>query len=163
MKSPIAIAFIIITFILIIHGCTKETIVVDSDNELYKEITESGFTFYQSGVLLSGASPNPHGSFKLRFNAIAFAALDNSEELPTGSSFPDGSVIVKDIYNGSSIDLYAVMKKDASNTKAGSDWLWAEFGTDGSMVYSIDKKGSGCTGCHGGSPSRDFTRTFDLH
>ncbi len=163
MKKTIITIGLIITTIVTIQSCKKDKADTDADNALYSEITAGGYTYYQSGTLLSGVSPSPHGSFKLRFNATALAALDSIGELPSGSIFPTGSIIVKEIFSGSSINLYAVMKKDPSNENAGSGWLWAEFNTDGSAAFSTGKKGDGCISCHSGSPNRDLTRTFDLH
>lgn len=152
-----------LTVIVAIQSCKKDNAVTDADNALYAEITAGGYTYYQNGNLLSGVSPSPHGSFKLRFNATALAALDSTGELPTGNSFPTGSIIVKEIYSGNSINLYAVMKKDPTNENAGSGWMWAEFNTDGSAAFSTGEKGDGCVSCHSGTPNRDLTRTFDLH
>ena len=163
-KTIITICTIIAT-IIIIQACTndKADTKPDADKVLYNEATTGGFNYYQNGILLPVVSPSPHGSFKLRFNSTAFSALDNTGELPTGNSFPTGSIIVKEIYNGSNIILYAVMKKDPSNENAGSGWLWAEFKPDGSLAFSTSTKGDGCIGCHSGLPNRDLTRTFDLH
>ena len=163
MKRTIITIGLIVTYIVVIQSCKKDKVDTDADNALYSEITAGAYTYYQSGTLLSGVSPSPHGSFKLRFNAIALAALDTTGELPSGSSFPTGSIIVKEIFGGSTINLYAVMKKDPLNGNAGSGWVWAEFNTDGSSVFSTGKKGDGCISCHNGSPNRDLTRTFDLH
>lgn len=149
--------------VISIQSCKKDKTDPDADIKLYSESTASGFTNYMNGNLISAASPSPHGSFKLRFNSIAAAALDSTGELPQGNSFPYGSVIVKDVYNGSDLKLYAVMKKDPSSTNSGGGWLWAEFNPDGSVAFSTGKKGDGCVSCHSGSPNRDLTRTFDLH
>ncbi len=163
MRKTIITIGLILASIIIIQSCKKDKANSDADNALYGEITAGGFTYYQSGNLLSGVSPSPHGSFKLRFNSTAFAALDSTGELPTGSSFPTGSIIVKEIFSGSNINLYAVMKKDPSNGNAGRSWVWAEFNTNGSAAFSASKKGDGCISCHSGSTNRDLTRTFDLH
>ncbi|OFX48916.1 MAG: hypothetical protein A2046_08015 [Bacteroidetes bacterium GWA2_30_7] len=163
MKKKIIAIGLIVTSIVTIQSCKKDKADKDADKELYSEITAGGYSYYQNGTLLSGVSPSPHGSFKLRFNATASAALDSTGELPTGSSFSTGSIIVKEIFSGSSINLYAVMKKDPSNGNAGSGWVWAEFKTDGSAAFSTSKKGDGCISCHSGSPNRDLTKTFDLH
>ncbi|HNR19352.1 MAG TPA: cytochrome P460 family protein [Bacteroidia bacterium] len=80
-----------------------------------------------------------------------------------GSSFPTGSIIVKEIFCGSTINPYAVMKKDPSNGNTGNGLVWTEFNTDGSSAFSTGKKDDGCISCHSGSPNRDLTRTFDLH
>lgn len=134
------------------------------DKQLFDEVNASGFTYYRSGTILSPEGNSPHGSFKLRFNNVANAALDTSGELPSGNSFPSGSIIVKEAYNSSSeLELYAVMKKDAGNTYAGSGWLWAELNKDGTTRYSVTKKGDACISCHSGSTNRDLVRTFDLH
>ena len=158
--------FFIIGFILLvmsIQSCKKDKVDTEADDTLYNEISASGYSYYQNGNLLAGAAPSTHGSFKLRFNAIALAALDSTGKLPTGNNFPTGSIVVKEIFSGNSINLLAVMKKDPSNKNAGSSWVWAEYKTDGSVAFSADKKGNGCIGCHSGSPNRDLIRAFDLH
>jgi len=156
---------IVILFISVMtmQSCKKDKADTDADHALYDEIKTAGFTYYQNGNLLAGVSPSPHGAFKLRFNAVALAALDSTGELPAGSSFPAGSLLVKELFTGNNITLYSVMKKDPSNENAGSGWVWAEFKTDGAASFSTGKKGNGCISCHGGLPNRDLTRTFDLH
>jgi hypothetical protein len=130
---------------------------------LYSEITQQGYTYYKNGEVLNAASQSPHGSFKLRFNSIAASALDSMKELPPGNSFPQGSVIVKEVTGSGGVSLYAVMKKDAASESSASGWVWAELNTDGTAHYSTANKGIGCTGCHSESPHRDLVRTFDLH
>ncbi|OFY66114.1 MAG: hypothetical protein A3H98_11975 [Bacteroidetes bacterium RIFCSPLOWO2_02_FULL_36_8] len=161
-KSIIAFCLTAVVFISF-YSCNKDDEDPDADKALYDATKSGGYTFYQNGNLLTGASPSPHGSFKLRFNSTALAALDSTGELSAGKNFPTGSIIVKDVYSGSNISLYAVMQKDPSNKNSGSGWVWAEYKTDGSVAFSAGKKGDGCTGCHSGTPNRDFTRTFDLH
>lgn len=163
MKKKIIVIFLIANYIFIIQACKKDKSNTEADNALYSEATSGTYTYYQNGTLLSAVSPSPHGSFKLKFNATALAALDSTGELPQGNSFPTGSIIVKEVHSGSSVNLYAVMKKDPSNSNASNGWLWAEYNTDGTAAFSIDKNGDGCTSCHSGTPNRDFTRTFDLH
>lgn len=163
MKNTSFVLLTAILSIVVIQACKKNKADKAADKELFDELTQSGYSYYQGGNILSGVSPSPHGAFKLRFNSIAQAALDTTGELPTGASFPNESIIVKELYSGSNLVLYAVMKKDPSNKNAGNGWLWAEYETDGSTVFSISKKGSSCTSCHSGSPNRDLTRTFDLH
>ncbi len=137
-----------------------------TDAVLFSLITESGYSFYVGTPSITAAKGNsPHGYERVRFNSIAKSALDSSGKLPKGSQFPKGSIIVKDIYTGinGSINLYAVMKKDENSSQAGSNYLWAEYDNKGSVVYSINEKGSGCISCHSGGASRDLVRTFDLN
>jgi hypothetical protein len=147
---------------IVVNACRKDKLNV-TDKPLYEEISQSGFTYFQNGSLLSGVSPSPHGAFKLKFNAIASAALDSTDRLPKGNKFPTGAVLVKEVYENGVLRLYVVMKKDPSNQNQGTEWLWAEYNTDGSVDYSINKKGQDCIGCHSGGMNRDLTRTFDLH
>ncbi|HSH67898.1 MAG TPA: cytochrome P460 family protein [Bacteroidia bacterium] len=163
MKNLTTCIFLLLMVFIILNACKKDKMDKNSDVQLYTEITQSGFTYFQNGNLLNGVSPSPHGAFKLRFNSIAFAALDSAGKLPVGSMFPAGSILVKEVYTGNTLSLYVVMKKDPSNENAGNDWVWAEFNTDGSVDFSVTKKGDACIGCHSGSPNRDLTRTFDLH
>lgn len=164
MKAILTSSILLALFSTLFYSCKKdEETDVDGDNALYSEISMSGYTYYQNGDLLTGVSPSPHGSFRLRFNATALAALDSTGELPAGSSFPNGSVIVKEVGTASAVSLYAVMKKDPSNSNAGSGWLWAEYEPGGSVAYSVARNGEGCISCHSGTPNRDLTRTFDLH
>jgi hypothetical protein len=101
--------------------------------------------------------------FKLRFNSVAFAALGPDGELPENSSFPTGSVVVKEVFVNSTIAVLAVIKKSPADPNAGQGWLWAEYALDGTPHFSIEQKGNGCIGCHNETPNRDLVRTFDLH
>jgi hypothetical protein len=163
MKKIFVVLLINFCMFIALQSCKKDKENVDANQALYAETIASGYQYYRNGDILSGVSPSPHGSFKLRFNSVAFAALDSTGELPVGGSFPNGSIIVKEILNGSNINLYAVMKKDPSNENAGSGWVWAEYNTSGSTVYGIGEKGGGCISCHSGSGNRDLVMTFHLH
>ena len=163
MKKIIKTLLPLLAVIFFLQTCKKDNKDTDADNALYDETKMGSYSYYQNGDTLAGASSSPHGSFKLRFNSTAAAALDSTGELPSGSSFPTGSILVKEIFSGNSIDLLAVMKKDPSDGNAGSGWIWAEFNTDGSAKFSTGKKGDGCISCHSTSPHRDLVRTFDFH
>ncbi|MFM2018093.1 MAG: hypothetical protein RL007_1749 [Bacteroidota bacterium] len=132
---------------------------------LYNETVSSSFTFYRGiDSVYTAAGGSPHGSFKLKFNSTAAAALTDNGRLPAGQEFPDGSLILKEVNTGSGATLYVVMKKDKSSKfKSEGDWVWAEYGIDGEAVYSAGKKGESCTGCHTSGTTRDFVRSFDLH
>ncbi len=108
------------------------------------------------GLLLSG-SAGPHGTFKLRFNSIAKSALTDQGKLPANGSFPEGSLIIKDVYQGGKISLYALMYK-----RTGS-WLWAEIEPGGSVHYSVNKNPSVCTGCHSQPGNRDLVVSFNFY
>ena len=101
---------------------------------------------------------------RVSLNAIAAGALQNGR-LPSGARFPEGSVVFKEIRPSATASptLYAVMLKDSANSLAGNGWLWAEYGTTGSVTFSLSNRGSACTGCHQreqGSQN-DLVRSFE--
>lgn len=156
--------FTLFSVILIFQSCKKDDITnVDEDQVFFEEYQKATLTAFRDSGLLSGVSPSPHGSFKLYFNGTAQAALGTDGNLPMGETFPEGSMIVKEIYSNGSPSLIALMKKEAGNAQVASGWVWGEYGPSGNTVYSAGKKGIGCTGCHGGGTNRDLVRTFDLH
>jgi len=167
MKSTLIKIAVIITVVFAINSCKDDDddqpAPPSADKSLYDAVVAAGYTYYQGGNTLPPASPSPHGSFKLRFNATAQAALDSTGELPVGNTFPTGSILVKDVYAGGSLALFAVMRKDPANANAGSGWLWAEYNIDGTVITSLTSKGSGCVSCHSSADNRDLVKTFDLH
>lgn len=100
---------------------------------------------------------------RVRFNGVAQAALDATGKLPAGSSFPNGSLIVKELFDSPTgpLVLYAIMKKDSASPAAGINWLWAEIKPDRKVKVSATKKGASCIGCHS-MQSRDYTRIFNI-
>lgn len=144
-----------------ICSCKKE----DKTNEkLFDETKGGNLVFYQNkDSILTPAGGSPHGNFKLKFNNTAAEQFGNDGKLPVGKTFPDGSLIVKEIYSGETLTLYAVMKKDSKSKFAGNGWLWAEYEPGGNTKFSIGKKGEGCISCHSSTPNRDLTKSFDFH
>ena len=164
MKVSIDLFYI---FILVLVSCGKADSTIestDSDAEVYEATTTSNLVFYQNvDTVYEPAANSPHGDFKLKFNDIAASAFDSSGRLPEGGTFPDGSLVVKEVQSSGTTSLYAVMKKDSKSSVAGNGWLWAEYDTDGKVLSSVNGKGSSCISCHAQSPHRDYTRSFDLH
>ena len=167
MKRYVTIAITLFLFISLSQSCKKkDEVSIDDDNALFALVGQSGYAYYVGTPgITAGVGNSPHGFERVRFNATAKAALDTTGKLPSGSSFPTGSVIVKEIYTSAtgSLNLFAVMKKDPSSSVSGSGYQWAEFTPDGGATFSTGKKGNGCISCHSGSGNRDLVRTFDLH
>jgi len=99
---------------------------------------------------------------RVSMNDGAFSAL-NSGRLPQGSTFPDGSTIVKEIRQEGRTTLFAVMYRDRQHPLSGQGWLWAEYAPDGSVAVSIQSRGSGCVSCHSREQGvqNDLVRTFE--
>lgn len=134
------------------------------DEALFDLSKNSSFTYYKGeNKILDAATDSPHGSFKLRFNAKAKSALDATGKLPTGGSFPDSSIVLKEVYVGNTLQLLVPMMKLRGNANSGSGWLWGEYKPDGTVLYSVTSKGDACVPCHSRTKNRDLVRSFDLH
>lgn len=97
------LAFILALCILI--ACTKKVgknpELAYSNRALLDSINLPNLKYYKNnpGNLVPGTN-GPHGPYKLRFNDIGYNALTDDGKLPVGGAMPNGSLIVKDIYNG---------------------------------------------------------------
>jgi len=163
MKKVFPILSFVVVLTLMVESCTKNKGLANIDTALLNEARAQGFIYYQNEALLPGVAPSPHGSFKLRVNSVAASVLDSLGELPVGTAFPEGSLIVKDIYENGKISLYSIMKKSASSSYSGNGWIWAEIKPDGKALVSAESRGKSCISCHSGTPNRDLVRTYDLH
>lgn len=163
------ILFFVSLIIIVIASCTKdkgeiETTGITTDAKLFAYMKSQTFSYYKDDnvnkiVSTSGAHT---ASYFLKFNAKAKAALGGDGKLPIGASFPDSSLIVKELFNGAGLPTFnAIMMKLSTSPFAKNGWLWAELYPDGSVVHSITKDASSCVGCHTGG--RDFLHSFDAH
>jgi hypothetical protein len=139
-----------------------------NDNTLFEMSgTVSGFQYFKrtTDTLVSDGS-SPHGSFvRIRFNETAANAMNSDLSALNSDRFPDGSLVVKEIYDapGASLKVYAVMFKSSIDLNSGGGWIWAEYGSGGDVIYSAASKGNACTACHSAPGHVDFVRTFALH
>ncbi len=167
MVKPIILLLAgMLSVIVILQSCTSDKAFSPDDASLFAEVYKSGYTYYQNDLsILPAGGDSPHGFVRIKFNEIAQASLDSTGKLPLGASFPEGAVIVKEIYADPAEPLiyYVIMKKDPAAEYAADGWLWGEYEENGTVSGAVSNKGSGCTGCHSESPNRDFVRTFDLH
>jgi len=156
MKSTILISAFTVSFLLIlVSGCKKDEVSTnETDVELYNmaKIT-TGFTWYKNSDALlprSNSSGHSEAFLRTRFNAIAAAMLDGSGKVQTGITFPEGSLIVKELYsNQTTLSKYAILLKDSDHKYADSNgWVWGYVKNNGSAVESSSNKGSRCKACH---------------
>lgn len=143
---------------------------ISGDHDLYAHITGTdpfaGYALFPgvdsvvSGTLNGSTAHQPF--VRVSINAKAAGAL-TSGSLPPGGSFPDGSVIVKEIRMNGSTVLYAVLFKENGNPLSSGGWLWAELTPDGGVFYSVENRGSGCLPCHlrEQGAQHDLIRTFE--
>ena len=158
MKTVLLFPLLIATFISCTKKQGKNPSLAYTDSSLLDSCLQNYHSYYKNdpSSLLSG-SHGPHGAFKLRFNTIANKALTDMGKLPSGDKFPEGSLIIKDIYGGSEITLYAFMYKYSNS------WLWGEVKPDGNVLYSVNDDVSVCTGCHSQAGNRDLVVSFNFY
>ena len=157
MKKDQRIALVLsILFIglFIISSCNKDDEATGTDKELYEmaKVT-TGFTWYKfSDAKLdrSAASGHPQPFLRTRYNSVAATQLDSIGKIKTDAVFPEGSLVVKELFdNSTTIGRYAVLYKNSSNEDADANgWVWGYIDADGSVAEPASKKGSGCSGCH---------------
>ena len=128
-----------------------------AQKDMENEALNTSNVFYYKGNEFTFTSVGAHGSApaKVRFNSIANNVLVNGK-LPTNARFPEGSLVIKEIYlaDKKTIRGYAVMKKDSTSPYQSSGWLWSEFSAAGQSYFNIGitSKGSICLGCHNDNP-----------
>jgi hypothetical protein len=95
---------------------------------------------------------------RTRYNSIAAANLNDAGKIIEGSTFPAGSVIVKEFHdNSQKIARYAVLYKNPDSKDADSKgWVWGYINADGTIAQSATEKGNGCSSCHNQSGNIDY-------
>lgn len=150
----------------------QQASVVTADSVLYKIVATSQpfrtYTLFPNADSVTQGTLNGSSAHaplvRVSMNATAFGALQNGR-LPAGTTFPDGSIIFKEIRanSGPVTTLYAIIYKERNNPLSNNGWVWAEYAPDGALAYSITNRGGGCVSCHAREqgPQNDFVRTFE--
>jgi len=143
-------------------SCKHDKITNDINWELYELAKEtSGYTWFKnSSAALPRSSGSGHSSpfLRTRFNEIATTQLDSDGRVKSGITFPEGSVIVKELLNADeSLERYALLFKDSSNEYADANgWVWGYIYPDGTVAEKAENKGKSCIGCHSQSENVDY-------
>ncbi len=148
-----------------LDGLTPGTGPAVSDAALYALSQSNGsWTYYKRSATPIRRESRPHAEpyALVRYNALAASQLDAAGKVRSGAVFPDSSVIVKELSNGTTVSTYAIMMKVRNSSSAGfGGWIWAELGPNGTVIYSTSRRGAGCSGCH--ESGIDYTRMNDSH
>lgn len=168
MKNRILVLNIAMIGLILMKSCTYHdlsdpTLIPATDASLFEEAVDDNYIFYQNGLVLPPAPQSPHGPFRTKFNSVASSALDNTGKLAVDGNFPEGSVVVKESYRNSVLNVISAMKKAPGDPNSRNGWVWAEYAVDGKALVSLEERGAQCIGCHSDAPNRDLVRTFDLH
>jgi hypothetical protein len=153
---------LIFSVVALIAACAKsvgkDPSLAYTDKALYDSCTSTASFYYKNDParLLSG-NAGPHGTFKLRFNALAAKQLTDNGKLPANRTMPEGAMVIKDIYGGGQLVSYAYMYK-----RAGA-WLWGEVTVKRQVTYSVKMDASVCTSCHQQGGNRDYIVSFNFY
>ncbi len=140
--------------IMTISSCKKDEAADLTDTELYIMAKEtSGFTWFKnSDIKLDKSIGSGHTEpfLRTRYNAIAATKLGLDGKIIAGTTFPEGSLIVKELYSdASTLTSYAILYKQTNHKNADSNgWVWGYVFVDGSTKVPSADKGSGCISCH---------------
>jgi hypothetical protein len=162
VKKAWPMALLLIGSLIVANGCKHE-----AKEGIEFEIFEAGrkaegFTWYKfspAKLASSGLSGHTEPDQRTRFNNIAATMLDASGKVMEGISFPEESLIVKELYKSNgNLSSYAMMLKRPSAPEADADgWVWGYFDEKGSVRAPASEKGSQCRGCHNQNGSIDFS------
>jgi hypothetical protein len=144
-------------------GCRHEREEFAVDQELYRRAlgTEASIWYKFDDALLPRSSQSGHGEafLRTRYNAPAATVLDSMGKVIPGSTFPNGALIVKELWpDASGLGTYAVMLKRPTDRGADADgWVWGYIRSNGMVRESAIDQGAACRGCHSQSGHIDRT------
>lgn len=156
------LASVFILGMLTLDSCKKDEDLKGTDLQLFEMAKETqGFTWYMnSGELLPKSSGSGHNYpyLRTRYNTEASTQLDPDGKIKADAVFPEGSVVVKELYkDGSTLGRYAVLYKDPGNADADANgWVWGYIDADGDVAEPASKKGTSCINCHSQDGSIDY-------
>ena len=161
------ILFLIFPFLFSCASDKEEGTVVSDQTLVNMAKSISSFTYYKINDDTLATDPSSdHGAFiRVRMNPKAISAMNDSVSSLNMASFPDESMIVKEMYNskGGPLAGYVIMYKLRTGSDNNYGWLWGEYDADGNPFYSVSKKGDRCVSCHSEPTNADLVRTFSLH
>lgn len=137
-----------------LSSCSKDDKLEGIDKELYDLASStSGYTWFEnSSAYLDKSSGSGHNFpfLRTRFNSTAASRLDSAGRIYADTTFPEGSMIVKELYDGSKgLERYAILYKESNNSNADANgWVWGYINSDETVAVSATEKGKACIGCH---------------
>jgi len=161
MKNKINI-FIIFAMIVAI-GCGDDLAETNSDELLLKKSNDSSshVWYKKTNLLLNKSVESGHTQpyLRVRYNTVAATQLDAENKVKEGAVFPEGSLIVKELWDASKkLTLLAIMYKDHTNKDSDAEgWVWTYIEPNGTVKSPASGKGSGCVSCHHTPGSIDGT------
>jgi hypothetical protein len=146
--------FIISSLIILITACKYDNVEGRFETEIFtKAKSTDGYVWFKySNVSLQKSSGSGHTQplLKTRYNKVAAGQLDSLGRIKVGASFPEESMIVKELLGSNgNLELYAVLYKNSKHPSADAKgWVWGYYNPDGTVSISSALKGKNCIGCH---------------
>jgi hypothetical protein len=131
---------IALTLLLALMACRNQD--EAGAEALWDEVHEADYKTWERapGYEMRRASGAPHGDMvDIYINDILAESLASGETL---TAWPEGSLIVKDGFQGDSPHLVALMERRSDG------WFFAEYEPDGEVLFSGSPRT--CTKCHTG-------------
>lgn len=143
-------------------SCKKEDTVSGIEKEMLDLAKVStGFIWYKNSPQLlnkSAGSGHPQPLFRTRYNAVAATKLDANGKIIAGAEFPEGSLIIKELYsNATTFARYAMLYKKSSSAEADANgWVWGYINADERAEEPASNKGTSCSSCHSQADNIDY-------
>jgi hypothetical protein len=154
--------FLFTLSVFVLLSCKKDKIEDISDAELLSLAKDTtGFVWFKNEDSLFAKSSGSGHSFvylKTRYNNIAKSQLGIDGKVLPNAVFPEGSLIVKELFSDSNtLSRYAILyKKSSSNFADEKGWIWGYVNSDGSVAEAASKKGASCISCHSQNGQIDY-------
>ncbi|MEZ5173517.1 MAG: cytochrome P460 family protein [Bacteroidia bacterium] len=161
-SGKVYFAIVIILSLFSLYSCKHEA-KEGIEHEMFEAGRKSeGFTWYKfSSQILPSSDFSGHSDpeQRTRYNSTAASMLDADGKVMEGISFPEGSLIVKELYkNNGNLNTYAMMYKKPTAAEADeAGWVWGYFDKKGDVRAPASEKGAQCRSCHNQNGSIDFS------
>lgn len=141
--------------LLVLHSCSKgPALATGMDSQMYAIANDlTGYVWYKkTDSLLAKSSGSGHDFpfLRTRYNLAAASQLDGAGKVLTGASFPEGSMIVKELYDANkTFKRYAILYKQTGGENADANgWIWGYINEDKTVAEPSANKGVACISCH---------------
>jgi hypothetical protein len=154
-----------IASVFVLSSCFKnDKTFSKTDYELFKMAEKKeGFVWYKnSEEFLDKSTGTGHSNplLRTRYNAIAATMLDGNGRIMEGVNFPEGSLIVKELYDADKkLERYAILYKNATSPDADANgWVWGYINSNNTTATAAPAslKGKSCVSCHSQENNIDY-------
>jgi hypothetical protein len=142
-------------------GCDEDA--EGTDLQLYNMAVDGqGHVWYRNSAAdldRSNGSGHNYDHLRTRYNTEAATMLDTNGKVMDGAVFPEGALIVKELYDDpGTVERYAILWKQTGHADADdAGWVWGYVNADATVRTPAADKGDGCVSCHRQSGHIDQT------